>query len=172
MRVNAQVGGQRVAGVDLQRRVQRHFAGRCTKNAQTPCMGRHWARPAEGPTARRRPGGRGRFGQINHAVDQLAVTAVLDAGQVREHSACIGRIVGQLDPVDESAVKRYRQRRGPGAIRVRLRIILPVDPLRPVDAFTLGFGACLEQVVERLGMGLDDRGGSSIRYSKKPLPWP
>ncbi len=88
------------------------------------------------------------IGQVDHAVDQLAVAAVLDSGQVRENAARIGRIVRQLDPVDRPTIERHRQRRGPGAHRVGLGIVLAVDPLRPVDALALGLRTRLEQVID------------------------
>ena len=95
--------------------------------------------------------------QHDHSVDQLAVTSGFDPCQVGEDSTRIGRVIRQCDPVDRPAVHRDRQRRRPCSILVRLRVILPVDPLGPVNSFTLRLGACLEKVVKRFGMRLDDR---------------
>ena len=37
------------------------------------------------------------FGERDHPIDQLAVTAVVDSGQVRENASRVGRVVGQRD---------------------------------------------------------------------------
>ena len=78
----------------------------------------------------------------------LAVAAVFDASEVREHTARVCGIVGQIDSLDESAIERHGQCRPPGTNHVGLGIILPVGALRPVDALSLCLGARLEQIID------------------------
>ena len=144
--------------MNFDRRVERQFSGRRAENAE-PAPLRRVIRNGQAKDHRLAGGQDGAvsIGQGDHAVDQLAVAAMLDAREVREHAARVGRIVGQCDSVDRPPVQQNGERRGPRAGQVGLGIILPVDPLGPVDAFALGLGARLEQEVNRLGMGFDDR---------------
>ena len=60
----------------------------------------HRGRPGEGQRFAGGQAGAVEIGQVDLAVDQLAVAAVFDSGQVRENTASIGGIVGQIDPLD------------------------------------------------------------------------
>ena len=102
----AEVGGQGIPRMDFDRRVERHFARRRAEDAEPAASAvRHRERPAAGPAARRRPGSaRSLIGQHDHAVDQLSVTSVLNPGQVREDTPCVGRIIRQRDPVDRPPI--------------------------------------------------------------------
>ena len=82
--VDAQVAGQRIAGMDLQRRIQRKLAGRGTEEAKAARVGRVVGNgEAKDQWLTGRQCGAVLVVEREHAVDQLSVTAVLDAGQMR-----------------------------------------------------------------------------------------